>query len=193
MATAGPFFPGTVASVQETGDDDGWVNPGNVSADDGSEAQVTAASFDANDQTFALRCSNFDFASVIPAGSTIDGITVEVAQRRFAGAARDDQVQLFSAPGTVIGDNKATATAWPATETTATYGGAADTWNASPTDTMVRDPNFGVQVKAFATAANTDVGIDFVRMTITYTPPPEDPLFAASAGIQRRRDTLRRL
>lgn len=171
MATAGPSFPGTLASVLETGDDNAWVNPTNAGADDGNEAQVTDATFDANDQTAALRCSNFGFDATIPSDAvSIDGITVEIAQRRFAGAARDHQVQLFTTPGTVVGDNKATATAWPATETVATYGGSADTWNASLTVAQVRSANFGVNVKAFATAANTDVGIDFVRITITYTP-----------------------
>lgn len=168
MATQGPFFPGTMASVLETGDDNAWVNPTNVAADDGAEAQVTDATFDANDQTSALRCSNFGFT--IPTDATVNGITVEVAQRRFAGAARDHQVQLFSTPGTVIGSNKATATVWPAVETVASYGGVADDWSASPTPTIVNATTFGVQVKAFATAANTDVGIDFVRMTVTYTP-----------------------
>lgn len=168
MASAGPFFPGTTAAVLETGDDDNWVTPGNAAADDGTETQVTAASFDANDQTGALRCSNFGFA--IPADAVIDGIVVEVEQRRFAGAARDHQVQLFSSPGTGIGDNKATATAWPGTATIATYGGAADPWGASLTPAIVNASTFGVQVKAFATAANTDVGIDFVRMTVHYTP-----------------------
>jgi hypothetical protein len=170
MPSTGPFFPGTVATAQETGDDNDWVNPGNVAADDGSEAQVTDATYDANDQTFALRCSNFPFAAV-PSDAVNIGVTVEIEQRRFAGAARDHQVQLFSAPGTVIVDNKATATAWPSTATIATYGGAADGWNASLTPAIVNADTFGVQIKAFATAANTDVGIDFVRMTIQYDVP----------------------
>lgn len=168
MASEGPRFPGTMASVLETGDDNAWVNPGNVAADDGAEAQVTDATFDANDQTAALRCSTFGFG--IPSDATIDGVIVEVEQRRFAGAARDHQVQLFSSPGTLIGNNKATATAWPATATIASYGGAADAWGASLTPAIVNASTFGVSVKAFATSANTDVGIDFVRLTIHYTP-----------------------
>lgn len=167
MASEGPLYPGTVATAQEAGDDNDWSDPGNVSADDGAEATVTASSFDANDQTFALRCSNFGFA--IPGGATIDGIVVEIEQREFAGSARDQQVQLFSAPGTTIGDDKATLDAWPSSATIATYGGAADDWNASPTPALVNDSGFGVQVKAFATSVNTDVGIDFVRITVHYT------------------------
>lgn len=172
MASEGPLYPSTITSVLETGDDNAWLNPTNVDSDNGVEAQVTDATFDANDQTAALRCSNFGFA--IPAGSTIDGIVVEVEQRRFAGGARDHQVQLFSAPGTLVGANKATATAWPTTAAVATYGGASDTWTASPTVAMVNSSNFGVQVKGFATGANTDIGIDFVRITIHYSAPVED-------------------
>lgn len=168
MASSGPLFPGTLATALETGDDNTWVNPGNAGADDGAEAQVTDATFDANDQTGALRCSNFGFT--IPGDATIDGITVEIEQRRFAGAARDHEVILFSAVGTKIGNNKATATAWPGTATVASYGGAADAWGATLTPAIVNASTFGVSVKAFATAANTDVGIDFVRMTVHYTP-----------------------
>ena len=167
MASQGPLYPGTVTTeIGPSGDND-WLTPGNISANDAAEAEITAATYDANDHSYRLKAQNFGFT--IPAGSTIDGIVVEIEQRAFAGAAEDQEVRLYNAAGTLVGDDKQTATAWPATATIATYGGAADTWAAGLTDTDVNDVDFGVAHIVLATAANTDIGVDFVRVTVHYT------------------------
>lgn len=167
MASQGPLYPGTVTTeVGPSGDND-WTSPGNVGADDGVEAQVTAASYDANDHTWRLKAQNFGFT--IPAGATIDGIIVEIERRAFAGAAEDQEVRLYNAAGTLVGDDKQTATAWPSTVGVATYGSSTDTWNASLTATDVNDVDFGVALIVLATAANTDIGVDYIRATVHYT------------------------
>lgn len=176
MATQGPLYPGTVTSVAVAPENaEAWVNPGNISSDNGVEASVTAATYDSPDITQQLRARNFGFS--IPTGSTIDGITVEIEKRDAAiGNAVDNRVQLSDDTGTHVGTNKAdTVTGWPTAATIITYGGVADTWAASPTPAMVNDPDFGVTLSATATLANTDVFVDFIRMTITYTPPPYTP------------------
>lgn len=181
MATQGPLFPGTVTTASVLPEDDNdWTSPGSVSADDGTEANITAATYDANDISFQLRARNFGFS--IPADSTIDGITVEIEKRDQAiGAAVDNRVQLSDDSGNLVGDNKAdTVTDWPTAATIVTYGGAADNWNASPTVTMVNDPDFGVTLSVKATAANTDIFVDFIRMTINYTPPAAPPPLSAN-------------
>lgn len=173
MASSGPLYP-TVMTTQSVlpEDDNDWTNPGNIGADDNAEAQITAATYDANDISFRLKAQGFGFA--IPAGATIDGILVDVAQRRFAGAAVDNRVQLLDEAGALVGDNKATATAWPGVETNVQYGGSADTWNwATVTPAKINDPDFGVVVSVKATAANTDIGVDYIRVTVYYTVPPQ--------------------
>lgn len=172
MPTAGPNFPGTVTTAAVAPEENNdWTNPGNVSANDGAEATITAATYDANDISFQLRARNLGFS--IPTGATITGITVEIEKRDQAiGNAVDFRVQLTDASGTLVGDNKAdTVTGWPTAATIITYGGVADTWAASPTPAMVNDPDFGVTLSAQATAANTDIFVDFIRVTITYTIP----------------------
>ena len=191
MASQGPLYPGTVTSeVGPSGDND-WVNAGGISADDGSEADITAATYDANDHSFRLKAQNFGFS--IPAGSTIDGILVEIEQRRFAGAAEDQEVRLYDSTGTLVGDDKQTATAWPGTATIASYGGAADTWNAGLDDVDINDPDFGVAHIVLATAANTDIGVDFIRVTVTYTEPPATllPHFSRTRQAHRRQAVAR--
>ena len=176
MATQGPNFPGTVTTESVLPEDDNdWVNAGNVSADDGSEAVITAPTYDANDISFQLQARNLGFT--IPSGSTIDGITVEIEKRVDAGAAVDNRVQFTDETGTLAGENKADATAWPGTTTIITYGSSIDTWTLSPTVDMVNDPDFGVTLSVEATAANTDIAVDFIRVTIDYTPPVAGPAF----------------
>jgi len=170
MASQGPFFPGTVTTESvSTESANDWLTPGNIAADDGSEAQITAATYDSPDISFRLKAQNFGFT--IPTAATIDGITVEIDRRSIiAGSGKDFRVQLLNAAGALVGTNKAdTATAWPTTSTVKTYGGAADTWTASPTDAMVNDPDFGVVLSVSAAIANADIGVDFIRVTVTYT------------------------
>ena len=172
MATAGPRYPGTVATeVGPSGDND-WLTPANVGADDGSEAQITAATYDAADHSYRLKATNFGFDSIIAAGDTINGITVEIDRRAFAGAAQDQEVRLYDSTSVLVGDDKQTATAWPSTLAIATYGGAADTWTAGLDAADIRSANFGVALIVLADAANTDIGVDFIRVTVSYTPAP---------------------
>jgi hypothetical protein len=177
MASQGPRFPGTAASLANAGTSENanaWVSPGNVGADDATEASITAATYDSPDIGEILVASNFTFT--IPAGSTIDGITVEIDRRSIiASSGKDFRVQL--ATGTtfadLVGTNKAApATIWPTTSTVATYGGAADTWTAGLTAAQVNAVGFAVFLSAQANIANADIGVDFIRVTINYTLVP---------------------
>jgi hypothetical protein len=177
MATAGPLFPGTTANLSNAGTSENaeaWVNPGNVVSDNATEAQITAATYDSPDISQILVCSNFGFA--IPAGSTINGITVEIDRRSIiASSGKDFRVQL--AKGTtfasLVGSNKAVpATIWPTSTAVATYGGVSDLWGTTWTAAEVNASSFALFLSAQANIANADVGVDFVRITVTYTEPP---------------------
>lgn len=169
MASQGPFYPdsvNTLSTGSESAND--WLTPGNVSADDGSEAQITAATYDSPDISFRMRALVNGGVFTIPVGATIDGAIVEIDRRCFAGSAADFRVQLMQG-SSLIGDNKAdTGTAWPGTLTIATYGGAADGWNASLTRSIVNS-QWGLALSVSATSANTDIGVDFIRFTVHYT------------------------
>lgn len=176
MPSSGPNYPGTAASLANAGtseNSDAWTNTGNIVSDNGTEASITAATYDSPDISQLLVASNFGFA--IPAGSTIDGITVEIDRRDGGiGAASDNRVQL--ATGTtfadLVGTNKAaTTTDWPTASAVATYGGAADTWAAGLTAAQVNAAGFAVMLSVQADAANTDIFVDYIRVTIAYTEP----------------------
>lgn len=176
MASQGPRYPATAASLIEAStleDKDAWVSPANVGADDGTTSSITAASYDSPDISQILVASNFGFS--IPTGSTIDGIVVEIDRNNAAGAASDNRVQLATGTtfATLVGTNKAdTALDWPAALTVATYGGAADTWSSGLTVAQINATGFAVFLSAQADAANTDIAVDFIRVTVHYTAPP---------------------
>jgi len=174
MSTAGPRYPGTVTTqIGPSGDND-WTSQANISAADGSEAQITAATYDAGDHSYRLIATNFGFDAEVPAGATINGITVEINRRDFAGDAQDQEVRLYDSTGTLVGDDKQDSVSWPATLTVATYGGSADTWTSGLDADDIRSANFGVALIVLANSANTDIGVDYIRVTVeyTYTPPP---------------------
>lgn len=175
MATSGPRYPATVATeIGPSGDND-WVTPGNVSANDGSEASITAASYDNLDHSYRLKATNFGFDADIPDGATINGITVEIEQRALSlSMAQDQEVRLYDSTSTLVGDDKKAAGGWPDITTIAVYGGAADMWNSGLDAADIRSANFGVAHIVAATANNADIFIDFIRVTVdyTYTPPP---------------------
>lgn len=184
MASQGPRYP-TSISTESIGSESAndWTNPGNIGADDAAEAQITAATYDANDISFRLKGRGFGFS--IPAGATIDGIVVEIERRAFAGGAEDFRVQLLDEAGVVVGENKAVVDPdWPSTATIRTYGSSTDIWTWSTvTAAKINDVDFGVVLSVRATAANTDIGVDFIRVTVYYTQAGQEvTLDAALAG-----------
>ena len=91
------------------------------------------------------------FGTTLPAGATVDGITVDVDRYSSAGLATADYaVRLVK--GTQIqiaGDNKAvTALNWPAAKATATYGGPTDKWGSVWTAAEINAGGFGVAFAA---------------------------------------------
>jgi hypothetical protein len=183
MASQGPRFPTAAVNVS-TGTEtaEPWVNPTNVGADDTSEATITAATYDSPDISQRLVTSGYGFT--IPIGSTIDGIVVEIMRRNSAGAASDNRVQLQDETATLVGDDKAdTALDWPTTEALKTYGGTTDDWlpAGSWTPAQINDADFGLVLSVQADAANTDIQVDFIRITVHYTAPP-----AASLAFSRK-------
>jgi len=176
MPTTGPIFPQLAESVSEAPwSDNAWTTPANITADDEATANVTAATFDANDQTHVLKAYNFDFSGV-PAGATIDGViaSVNAFYRSGQGAGSLDLMQLLDAARAKVGTNQC-ATAVPLTTTTTTVitkGSLSDLWGNSLTAAWIKDIDFGIALGIKATAANADVDIDYVTLEIYYTVPP---------------------
>ncbi len=164
MTTVGPTFAGAGA----TSGSPAWTSPGSITASDDVRAQCGVAALGTSG---TLKATSFGFA--IPAGATINGITVAIERRSTsASVIKDSTIQLLKA-GTAAGSNKAdTGTFWPNNvDSTATYGSASDLWGTSWAASDINDVNFGVQI--ITSNADTSVirqsQVDAVKITIDYT------------------------
>jgi hypothetical protein len=140
-----------------------WTNPGNITAQDGTNATCALAA-GANSQD--LRGTGFGFA--IPSYHTILGVTARVRrQPGAAGSINDLTVKLLKA-GVLSGNNKALVPAWAAGVVDATYGGAADLWGNVLAPADVNNANFGL---SFEVVNNAGVLVnaltDYMELTIT--------------------------
>jgi hypothetical protein len=154
---------------------DVWNNPGNVASSDNVYSNVNVAAPGAAETSHYLKCTNFGFA--IPSGATINGVTVAIERKALtAGTAnvfvKDSTIKLVKG-GTVSGANKAnTVTYWPTTEGSVSYGGAADLWTLTLSDTDINGSTFGV-VLSVSIRDRFGVGqvgyVDLISITIDYT------------------------
>lgn len=125
---------------------------------------------------YSIPSTNSDFLDAttfgfnVPTSATINGVKVEIERSQAAsGSVKDVTVRLLKA-GTATGDNKAdTTSSWPTSDTTATYGGAADLWGATLNASDVNATNFGVTLKVEGNAGVDTARVDYVRITVYYT------------------------
>ncbi len=157
MITTGAASPDTGTNNSAAGDEP-WVNPQNVTIDDGGFATVSLSSEVSN----YLEVTDFDFS--IPGDATIDGITATIF-RESTGTVTDSALRLLKA-GTAVGENKATGVPWSPSEAQDIYGGAADKWGTTWSPSDINSSGFGVQIGA---AGLGDASIDTVSMAVSYT------------------------
>lgn len=164
MASSGPNYPGTGTFIDDPSDTN-WTNASNITADDGSNATSATGG-----ETDVLLGTAFGFA--IDSGATIDGIVLEIDRGNTAGDPCKDQEVRLTTGGTPLGDNKAdTASDWPTSVTTKTYGGAADTWGRTWTPAEVNASDFGARLLAARSSGKSTAtaAVDFFRITVYYT------------------------
>lgn len=169
MADTGWVTVGTGANNADAGAT-AWTNPGNItSASDASYAQATSIAKNGAGSQY-LHGTNLSLS--VPAGATIDG--VEALVRRTAnnyGNTYDHTIQLIVG-GSRSGDNKASATIWPANTSinSATYGGASDLWSLSLSQADVVAANFGLAVRvAASTASAITPRVQYLQIKVHYT------------------------
>lgn len=159
----GPTASAGLGADNNAAGDVAWSNPTNVYTSNDSRATAVLT---AGQTTHYLDCTTFGFA--VPTGATITGITVSIERSgTVSNDAADTTVQLIKG-GTAQGNNKASASKWPTTDAVATYGGAADLWGLALTASDVNATNFGVTIRANATAGST-VRVDHVQITVHFS------------------------
>jgi hypothetical protein len=165
MPSTGFTPAGTGANV-DTGQAS-WSNPGNITADDGTEASSSLGSKSpgTTDISDYLQATNFGFT--LPAGAVPVGVEVRV-QKRNSNIV--DRVISLVVGGSVVGDNNADlVTPWPGSATNVDYGGATDLWGLSLSKAQVEASNFGVVVQAQLTGGgNASASVDAIWINVHY-------------------------
>lgn len=171
MANTGAKLPQSAATAAESPWlDNDWTTPQNIYG--AGTASVTAASYDAGDQTYVLKAYNFDM-SAIPDGATIDGVVCVVNGYYAVVVVSIDLVQLLNTSLGKTGTNQA---ATPQALTTGaadyTFGAANNKWGLALDAAWIKNSNFGVAIGCLAGGSgnsNNDVHIDSVTLTVYYT------------------------
>lgn len=154
-----------------------WANPAYaISSNDGYAQAPTTITGTAYSHYLDLR----DFGFSIPENSFINTITVNIERKlTLSGAAviKDYVLKLVKA-GTISGNNKAdTATAWPTTDTVASYAYSPDDWGVALTANDLNYSAFGVvlQVSIVKSGGGTSyASVDDINIVVDYTPPAGD-------------------
>lgn len=169
-------FANTQGPIGGTGSGAGWTGPTNIAVTDAVYATQSVLSLNIST---ALSTSTLGFS--IPAGSTINGIQVDIVRHASSGSSMDfgttqgaTGVSLSKVAGTRVGTAKNDTTLWGTTDATTTFGSAADLWGTTWTAAEVNATGFGVVMDCEnnnATLART-ASIDSILVTVTFTPPP---------------------
>lgn len=175
--------PGTCVNANNPSGTVNWGTPGNAQAQDGTS---TTAGLSNNQITNYLQCSDYGFT--VPAGATINGITVTVRRstNNTGGNPRDFSVQLLKS-GTLQTTNKASASTYPTTLTNVSYGATNDLWGNTWTPADINDSGFGV---SFATrrdggGGTRTISVDIISVDVTYSdniPPTVSSIALADAS-----------
>jgi hypothetical protein len=147
-----------------------WLGPGAAGASDNVYASTQFTLAVSDEQTEALRAT--DFPLLVDPDATMTGVVVAIERSEVGSDVRDAYVQLVY-QGAVIGESRAVffGDEWPAVDAVATYGASDDDWNAGLTPFIVNDPTFGVQLIATSQSGAAPVArVDGITMAAHFVP-----------------------
>ncbi|GEM_PF-5502147 len=161
--TANP--PGTTAN-DTSGGTIAWSSPANTVSSNNIYATVTAG---ANQTTNYLYLSNFGFA--VPTGSTINGIEVRVESK--ASNSNGYSIPAILRKGASFTGNIDNTGGNTTTDQTFLKGSTTSLWGSTWTPADINSTSFGVglYVTFGGSAVSTTFSVDYVTITVHYTPP----------------------
>lgn len=144
-----------------------WGSPGNIVSSNDTRASVALTGATSH----YLFASTFDF-SAITAGSTINGIQVDIERSKTGGGTVADSNIRLMIGGSFTGNNKSAGASWAGSDQTDSFGGSSDLWGTTPAaaDVKTNDTTFGVGISATCATSATAL-VDYVSMSITWTAP----------------------
>lgn len=166
---AGPNNPNSFSNALIPGFSQQWTNVSNVQLDDENYASFGDLAGAVGTHTDYLVATDYGF--LLPAGTIINGIKVEVKCSDPNSRTADYSVRIIKA-GTITALEKATGAAYPAADDYMTYGGPTDLWGETWDYKFIDDNKFGVAIAAQRNK-NDDVAtagqVNNIRITVYYT------------------------
>lgn len=165
----GPHSPASFSNISIPGYNQQWTNISYAAVSDNNYATFGNLAGGAGSHTDYLAATNFGFD--IPEGTSITGIKVEVECSDPNAVTSDYSVRLIQ-KGAVIGTDKATGTAYPASDSYFVYGSDQDLWGNPWTYKLINDAQFGVAVAAHRNTDDTTVTagqINSIRITVYFS------------------------
>lgn len=148
-----------------------WSNTSNAQTSNGQYASVSLTN--SGQPSKYLKVTGFGFS--IPAGSTIDGISVSVERHQLCDSScsssfvTDESIKLVK-NGVIGGNNEASTTHWGTSDTVATYGGSNDKWGLTWNVSDINSSSTGFVFAAQRTSGGDRTAyVDYVSMTVYYT------------------------
>jgi len=163
-----------------------WNNPANVTADDGVYSLLAAKikNGGTTTQLFATM-SGSEFS--IPAGATINGITVMIEMSDIQAGGGEDLEIFIIKGGSTTGINQDRGCSqpgcWNQALDTITWGGPLNLWGTTWTDADINSSDFGVSIRAHSpNNVFFQPQVDYVQITINYARFYDPTADAARAG-----------
>lgn len=178
--SVGPLYPGSQAQVSGGNP---WTDASHIAAQDGVFASCAMMYAGLSDDLVAY---NFDFSG-IPGGSTITDFVVGIRRNCFASDMIDYVVDLGTYSGggySAASSNEASATVWPTSPATETYGVGMGLWGTGWTLASL-DSTTAVRLIC-TTGMGDTAAVDVIHLTVYYTFATPD-YFAAHAVHAGRR------
>ena len=171
---AGPNNPTASSNVDLPGYSQQWIDITNVQIED--ESYASFGNLPKNKfGSYTDYLAATDFGFLIPSGTNIYGIKVEVKCSDPNSRTSDYSVRLIK-NGIITGDDKAVGTPYPTEDNYITYGGStdggpADLWGETWDNNIINNNDFGVAIAAKRNV-NDDVitagQVDFIKITVYY-------------------------
>jgi MBG domain (YGX type)/Bacterial Ig-like domain (group 3) len=166
--TEGPNTSGSGSNVAGIGTE-AWQNPGNIT--EPGTPYTTVSLYHNHLYSNYLQAAQYGFA--IPAEATINGITLDINRQSSAhNPSIIDNVVSLVKSGNVVGDNKASTSAWPLSSVIFSYGGPTDLWGTTWTPNDINSPDFGAVLAIYRqnNGNNDRTGmVDSMQITVYYT------------------------
>jgi YD repeat-containing protein len=142
-----------------------WTNPSNAVGNTPSDFAETDV--DKNDSSDQLKLTNFGFN--IPAGATINGVTVTLVTTGSSNPVNGSAIQITKDGSNAIGTTPSTSSTW--SSGSVVVGSNTSLWGTTWTAAAINSSNFGILIQPQSTTDGQVFRIYTAMIAVSYSVP----------------------